>query len=622
MAAQNTMGDLGINPFQNIALAFSGGGFRAAAFSLGTLSYLEHLKLNGVPSTRNIRFISSASGGTITNLLYTSAIHRGECFTAFYAGAKDKLTGDALLKKVLSLLNDNAAWNGQDSEKRQNLINAFARVYDTELFDGETMAVYANKNHVKKFEVCCNATEFYRGLNFRFQTDGTRRRDQLVGNRYLSFDVERLDTLQKVKLADILAASSCFPMGFEPLTFPEDFTYADFKGSLTSAELRDAVCYENYNEIKRHLSDTPPSGIETNPTQPSFIKSFGLMDGGITDNQALNSLMTADKKRRRKSKPDPFDMMIVTDVASYFMDYYNAPVTKPAAKWRNKTVDYNIKLLQRLVKLPLAVQYICGSLAPLLFLGGIYFEAAWASITAFMLSGVCFGFFSLAFFLRHYRATREILSQPQAFDPIKLLRNQLPLKSFSDGIINQLLNYFRFTKLNILEQMLKARISSVMSMVMDVNLKQVRRLIFQIFYNDECWDNRRVPNFIYELSTHNAASRTNRLNDPARLQWKATDEDKALLNEGLENMAAIAESSRKMGTTLWFDKEDMQQDQLANIIKSGQFTTCMNLLEYVISLERKKVKFDPLQKEFLKQVKQQLIDDITRFKDNPSYLFT
>jgi hypothetical protein len=34
-----------IEPFQNIALAFSGGGFRAAGFTLGTLSYFEHLGL-------------------------------------------------------------------------------------------------------------------------------------------------------------------------------------------------------------------------------------------------------------------------------------------------------------------------------------------------------------------------------------------------------------------------------------------------------------------------------------------------------------------------------------------------------------------------------------------------
>ena len=29
---------------ENIALAFSGGGFRAACFSLGALSYLNHIK--------------------------------------------------------------------------------------------------------------------------------------------------------------------------------------------------------------------------------------------------------------------------------------------------------------------------------------------------------------------------------------------------------------------------------------------------------------------------------------------------------------------------------------------------------------------------------------------------
>jgi hypothetical protein len=38
-----------IKPFDNIGIAFTGGGFRAAAFALGTLSYLHHLDLDQIP---------------------------------------------------------------------------------------------------------------------------------------------------------------------------------------------------------------------------------------------------------------------------------------------------------------------------------------------------------------------------------------------------------------------------------------------------------------------------------------------------------------------------------------------------------------------------------------------
>jgi predicted acylesterase/phospholipase RssA len=38
-------------PFRKLALALSGGGFRAGAFSIGTMSYLHHLKY---PSTSGL----------------------------------------------------------------------------------------------------------------------------------------------------------------------------------------------------------------------------------------------------------------------------------------------------------------------------------------------------------------------------------------------------------------------------------------------------------------------------------------------------------------------------------------------------------------------------------------
>ncbi len=57
----------------NIALSFSGGGFRAASFSLGCLSYLEQLEFDNVPFIGLVKFGSSASGGTITLLSYSVA---------------------------------------------------------------------------------------------------------------------------------------------------------------------------------------------------------------------------------------------------------------------------------------------------------------------------------------------------------------------------------------------------------------------------------------------------------------------------------------------------------------------------------------------------------------------
>jgi Predicted esterase of the alpha-beta hydrolase superfamily len=594
----------------NIALAFSGGGFRAAAFSLGTLSYLQRLNLGGTPLTRNISYIVSTSGGTITNLLYTAAMHRGDSFDTFYDDLKSKLNGEDLLEYVLSVLNDDNAWDNSNNGKRRNLINAFAKAYDEKWFNGETMEVYSNKEHVRNFEVCCNATEFFRGLTFRFQTNGTRSYSQLIGNYYMKFDVTRLATFQKIKLADVLAASSCFPLGLEPMMFPEDFTYKDQGGGgLTAQELREAFLYRDYEEAERRLSD------------PSVLRSFGLMDGGITDNQGLKSLMLADERRRRKRKPDPFDLMIVTDVSSYFMDYYEVPEPKEAEGWRGKNIDHYVKVFQNVARYPRLFQYLALLIALGSIITGIVSANPYVRFPALIVGGISSMIFMLIWIIRRWPVTRELLKQPEKFDPLATLRRALPLESFSDHIISKILDYLRFTKLNVLEQMLKARISSVMSMVLDVNLKQVRRLIYEMFYTDPCWDDRRVPNFIYELSRYNQASRNNRFRDPKRLGWTSTEDDRLLLTGNLDNLAEMAEQARLMGTTLWFDRKHSGEDQLANIIKTGQFTTCMNLLEYVISLERKKVALNEEYRKGLKQLKEQLVADINRFKNDPGFLF-
>jgi predicted acylesterase/phospholipase RssA len=601
------------DPFERVALAFSGGGFRAAAFSLGTLSYLEHLNVDGVPVTKKIRMISSASGGTITNLLYSAAIHRGEPFAQFFDHTREKLRGDGLLEKVLTVLNDDTQWNRSGDNKQRNLINAFAKVYDEDLFDHETLEVFAEKKYVKQFEICCNTTEFYRGLSFRFQTNGTKSHDQIIGNRYLHFDNKQLGVIRHIKLADVLAASSCFPLGFEPILFPEDFSHS----GLDAETLRSVTCYENYNEETHRMSDSPD--LVPDPKQPVAIHSFGLMDGGITDNQGLYSLMLADKRRRRKSKPNPFDLMIITDVSSYFMDEYEQPTLETKGSWRARSVNYFIGLFQKIIRWPRRIQWLALIAATVLIAAGIIWCDPWIRIPGLILGGAALAVMALASLLRQFPATRAILGQPDQFDVVRLIRRNLPLKSFSDKIVNKLLDYFGSTPINVLEQMLRARLRSVASMVLDVNLKQIRRLIYEMFYNEKNWDHRRVPNFIYELSSFNAQARRNRLRDTKRLRWHATKEDLDLLDGGLDQLWPIAERARLMGTTLWFD--EAVQARLADIIRTGQFTTCMNLLEYVISLERQGVVFPTSQAERLAILKRQLINDLRAFKINPNYLY-
>src|SRR5258708_13820346 len=131
-----------------------------------------------------------------------------------------------------------------------------------------------------------------------------------------------LDILKQIKLGDIVASSSCFPAGFEPLNAPQEFSFSgrrDQKNNkgLNSNTLQQAMIITDYNNRPRAL-DT----------------SIGLMDGGVDDNQGVYSAMLADKRRRTANAEKGLDLMIVSHVATYFMAPYipPAPVEKVALR--------------------------------------------------------------------------------------------------------------------------------------------------------------------------------------------------------------------------------------------------------------------------------------------------
>lgn len=621
MADQQSANILLERPFSNIGIAFSGGGFRAATFALGTLGYLERVKISDKPLNENISFISSVSGGTITNLLYTSYLHQGKSFASFHKKMQKELNGSNLLQEALMILNTNSEWKSSNQQKQRTLINAFAKAYDRLLFDQETLNVYWNKKNVKKYEVCFNATEFYRGLNFRFQTDGTNNGNQLIGNNYLYFDNKKLETFRKIKLGDVLAASSCFPIGFEPIVYPSDYSYQQSNGNtLGIDELAEAVKYENYNEETHVLSEEHYSEIKDDPKQKTYIRSFGLMDGGITDNQGLKSLMLADKKRRNRVKPDPFDLIIVTDVASYFMDNYEVPVIDNG-KLKLNITDY-VKQAQKIVKDISIIQWLLAAASLIFIVSGILIDNNWIRIPATVLASILVTLLTTSIIIKGSKTGKYLFKLITNFDLLNFINSFAHLdKFFSVNITGKLVDYLSKTRLNVLDQMLRARITSVMTMVSDVNLKQVRRLIYEMFYNDSCWENRRMPNFIYELSTHNINSRTNRINSKGRLKWTATAKDKILLLNDYDKINAVAEEARLMGTTLWFEDQEVTDGKFRKLVATGQFTTCVNLLEYIISLERKAVPFDKEAKAVLETVRKQLEYDLNLFKNDPFFLY-
>ncbi len=78
---------------KNLGLSLSGGGYRAAAFHLGTLKKLQEMNL-----LSKVEVISTISGGSIIGAYYL--LHKDD-FAAFEASAYKKLQEDNVIKRVL-----------------------------------------------------------------------------------------------------------------------------------------------------------------------------------------------------------------------------------------------------------------------------------------------------------------------------------------------------------------------------------------------------------------------------------------------------------------------------------------------------------------------------------------
>jgi len=558
------------DPLERIALCLSGGGYRAAAFSLGTMAYLHSVNFKGKSLLDRVCLISSTSGGSITCLAYAvDKANNGGNFPQLQNVLFKKLAGESLIDHALTILNDGKNWKGS---KKRTLINAFAIAYDRYLFNGARFEKLASLKSAD-LRICVNATEFYRGLTFRFQNFG------YIGNRYINLDKNQLATINSLKVADILAASSCFPVGFEPIEYPRDFAH----DQLTTDKLRAIASVFDYNN------------------NATAVKSIPLMDGGITDNQGIYSAIVSDLNARKNNRP-PVSLFIVTDVASYFMDHYEAPVDKQGLLRRSSL---------SVLYLAVTALGIAGLWAVLMLLRSpssiyaLYGGALLLFPSLFITGWVIFDLLSNA-------VKRFILKKEAGFGVLKSL---FQIKNFSDEILKKLYDYLRKTRVGVLEQMIKNRLSSSATMLLDINLKQVRRLINDIFYSNDLFEDRRCTNYIYEYSAQNFTSKSAGINK--RKKWSQADKNIMLPSSA---MRAVAETAREMGTTLWFDSDDRKQEKLEKLVACGRFTVCGSLLEYVLDLKYNPQAWNilpPNTQQEIQALEKQLREDWQKFLIDP-----
>ena len=268
-------------PFDRISLSLSGAGYRAAAFHLGSMAYLEKLQYQGQPLLQRVKVLSSVSGGSFVNAMYTTTVlNRGgfqHCFERLYQLMEQVDMIDA----GLSLLGERC-W---PSFKQKKLVNALAEVYHDHFFS-DRFEIYWRDIPWHLDEVIFNTADLANRAIFRFQK--TSHDEGHFGNHHHPIP---LAAAKEIRIADIVAASSCFPGGFEPLVFPQDFRHA---------------ASPNLDQWAETLRSKRPGNPHTQ-----------LMDGSI-HGEGIGSALHAEQRWRKyhgKTGGQNPGLLIVSDVA-------------------------------------------------------------------------------------------------------------------------------------------------------------------------------------------------------------------------------------------------------------------------------------------------------------------
>ncbi|RNC86243.1 MAG: hypothetical protein ED556_08060 [Winogradskyella sp.] len=544
-------------PFKNIGLCFSGGGYRATFFALGIVSYLDRVNYNGTSLLSSVKALSSVSGGTLLAVAYAKAVQADNYdFKSFFKTFYHTFTpeNDKLLETAISKLEDTSVWEANPHKKR-SLINAFALTYaEMPVFRGDFHDFQPDT--IKQLEqVCFNATDFSFGLTYRFQNRGYFGNNPL----YRDFQKEVNALRYDVQLGDVIASSSCFPVGFEPLVFPDDY----FKNQISPE-------YKALKHIDR------------------FADGVGIMDGGIADNQGIDSMLRINDRM-----DDALDLIMVNDVGSYKMQPWKQANTKIG---KNSTVERIInKFLQYFTIKPFyIIVLIIGILSIVLNYMNAFGPKAYTSIYIIGSSIMGIGILLSVFGIVASAVKNNVLRRAK-----DLFKKNVP-ESLLDDIAT-----FKKLDISLVQRMTLERVSSAMTMINDVFLKQIRRLNYDIFYSNPDLEHKRITNTVYKLNGQPSLYGNNDYNKDIPKPKKC-----------LESVCLTASETP---TTLWWDKTDIAKNRMETLIACGQFTACYELMDYILKLKKDKVVSAAETKE-LDELYKALEADWSIFNKTPLWL--
>lgn len=450
-AATDTKEDAGESeeqpPLLPVGICLSGGGYRAAAFHLGALSYLHHLGWE-----KNLRMLSTVSGGTFVGARYAVSQVAGESFGEFFRSFYEFLRDADLVKLGLRRLAQGAV---DVPSGRQDLIVSMAEIYARTFLakdDGSPWLfgeILDALDRIDLDEVAFNTTEFRTGVDFRFQSSGR------IGNGNVSIP---RDVASQLRLADVTAMSSCFPGGFGPVAFPFD---VHWPGGEVPEDVGDAFFH--------------PDGSP---------RPLAVMDGGIYDNQGLEALILADGRAKDRGESG-LGTIIVSDVDQPNDDLYPYPELEEPT---GPTVDTGVKLGWIFAVFSLLTFVFVATHLVLDVARGTWSVVDLATqVTSLVLSG---GVFGVLVYFRH--------------EMRKALRRlpQVGLHAWRD---------LRKLKLETLAEMLYTRAGSLLAMASSIFMKRIRQLIDSEYYGRPEYRTRLVSNYVYLLTQPAMRSRLSRI---------------------------------------------------------------------------------------------------------------
>lgn len=506
-------------PFGSIALCLSGGGYRAAAYHLGVFSYLNRAGL-----LENVSTLSTVSGGTIVGAAYTYSLQKADSFETFFKKFQSFLLNVNLVRLGLDSL-------GQVSDSAlgyHDLVCSLADVYDRELFSGAQFGILWNTKRIHLQDIIFNATEFKTGIAFRFQK--SRLTEGLVGNGNISISTQ---DARQIRLGDIVAASSCFPGGFEPLAFPHDFKWPG-------------------NQIPATL-------------QKEFKGPLPLMDGGVYDNQGIDSAVMAIE--RSKIKPGLF---IISDTTQPREEMYAFPkkqnLSKLSLGWLN-LISIVLAFLSLFSFFSLSYQFISFADAT-----GRWFYG----VIAYGFPALVLGALTVSILWVRAKIKGEALKRIP----------KIGLKAWND---------LKRLSVDQVADLLELRITSLFSLASSVFMKRIRSLVFQHVYENKKFDERRISNLIYKLTEQRKY----------KAPWLQPSDE----------IRSVAGRATDAPTTLWFENNS----DLRDLVSCGQFSTCHNLLDFIIRKYGKEPRGYPSD---IRKLFENLKKDWLAFNENPFALLS